>query len=142
MNKSIFAIIRRIGYHYNDDPKTPVYEWVTTAKSAQDVLPILLMEPSVAKTCTRIPTSICDDVCFLLDTNKLKCCEDWKCDMGAWKNNGVQRRTLSTPITEEDDSKNSCDKRTQHTVQRVYLKNKSLPDLKKYVLFCESEGTE
>ena len=100
-------------YHYNDDPKTPVYEWATTAKSAQDVLRILLMEPSLATTCTRIPTSTCDDVCLLLDTNKLKSREDWKCDdMGAWKNNGVQRHTLSTPITEEDDSENSRDKRT------------------------------
>jgi hypothetical protein len=130
-------------YHYNDDPKTPVYEWATTAKSAQDVLRILLMEPSLATTCTRIPTSTCDDVCLLLDTNKLKSREDWKCDdMGAWKNNGVQRHTLSTPITEEDDSENSRDKRTQHTVKRVYLKNKSSPDLTKYVSFLESKSTE
>ena len=131
----------RIIYHYNDDPNTPVYDWATNVKTLKEVLPILLMQPNPNKTCTRIPTSVSDDVCFLLDTTKLKCQQDWKCDdMGAWKNNGVQRQILSTPISEEEPLEENPTPCAEHSLKRIYLKNKSSPDLKKFVSFLEGKS--
>jgi hypothetical protein len=121
-----------------------VYEWATKVKSVQEVLPTLLMQPDLAKTCSRIPTSISDDVCFLLDTNKLASQQDWKCDdMGSWKNNGVQRHVLPTPRNDEEPFiQNALDDSVQHAVKRIYFKNKSCPDLKKYVSFLEGKKKE
>ncbi|CAB4017313.1 Mitogen-activated kinase kinase kinase A [Paramuricea clavata] len=129
-------------HHYNDDANTPVYEWATKVKSVDKVLPILLMEPTFATTCTRVPTAISDDVCFLIDTSKLSSHTDWKCDdMGAWKNNGVQRHKLRTPISDEDLLENEHVTINEHTVKRIYFKNNSSPDLRKYVTFLEEYPT-
>ena len=59
--------------------------------------------------------------------------------MGAWKNNGVQRQILPTPKSEEafEENPNPC---AEHSMKRIYLKNKSSPDLKKIVSFLEGKS--
>ena len=125
-------------YHYNDNVETPVFEWTSKVKSVQEVLPVLLMQPDFQRTCTRVPNMIADDVCFLLDTSNLPTHEDWKCDdMGCWKNNGVQHHVIPTPISDKEPFI-SCE-RSEHHIKRIYLKNKSSPDLKKYITVLESK---
>ena len=63
---------------------------------------------------------------------------DWKCDdMGAWKNNGVQRIQLALrpngDVVPVDNSNEG------YTLKRTYFKNKSSPDLKKVVSFLPGE---
>lgn len=83
---------------YNEDASIPVYEWTSSIKNVQEILPILLKPPELAKTCIRVPTAVSHNLCFVLDTSKLKRHEDWKCDdMGSWKNNGVQHHILANP---------------------------------------------
>ena len=113
------------GYH--NDADLPVYESMSSVKSVKDILPILLKPPDTRRTCTRVPFSISHNVCFVLDTTKLRCNKDWKCDdMGSWMNNGVHNHILK---------KSHGDESYEHKVKGIYLKNKSSPDLKKFITF-------
>jgi hypothetical protein len=61
---------------------------------------------------------------------------DWKCDdMGSWKNNGVRRQQLATHDIEL--LRKYAKKNRVYTLKRMYFKNTSSPDLKKYASFVE-----
>jgi hypothetical protein len=55
--------------------------------------------------------------------------------MGSWKNNGVQYHVLPTPVSNEEPFPR--DNSDEHPIKRIYFKNKSSSDLKKYVTFLE-----
>ena len=124
-----YCLIYRMVLGYNEDANIPVYDWCSTIKSVRDILPILLKPPELKRTCSRVPTAVSHNVCFLLDTSKLNRHEDWKCDdMGSWRNNGVQNHLLPFEIGGSVE---------EHALRRIYLKNKSSSDLKKIVTFLE-----
>ena len=80
------------------------------------------------------PHNISHNVSFLLDTSGLESKNDWKCDdMGAWKNNKVQRIQLD--IEPGGDVIPVDNSHEGYTLKRVYYKNKSSPDLRKIVSF-------
>ena len=90
------------------------------------------------RTCKIAPRNISPNVSFLLDTTGLESINDWKCDdMGAWKNNGVQRIQLALRPDGEVVPADNLD--MGYTLKRTYFKNKSSPDLKKVVSFLPGQ---
>ena len=106
-------------------------------KTPPEILKILLKPMAGNTTCKIPPRNISHNVSFLLDTD-LESINDWKCDeMGAWKNNGVQRIQLALGPDGEVVPADNLD--NGYTLKRTYFKNKSSPDLKKVVSFLPGQ---
>ena len=93
------------------------------------------------RMCQEIPTNISCNVSFIVDMSSCKSWDDWKSDdMGAWKNNGVKKteRFYQTGIIKQVLQGEVVDA-TMYTLVRVYYKNKTLPDLRKFVSYLESK---
>ena len=75
---------------------------------------------------------------FMVDLDRLPHHEDVKCDnLGSWRNNGIKTRIYE--INEDgypeliDDEEVLAETET-YTLRRVYYKNKTADDLKKYTM--------
>lgn len=125
------------GQYYKDDAATPVYEWTSVVKTSHEILIALLKPLEISRTCTRVPRLVSHNACFLLDTTSLDNNLDWKCDggMGSWRNNGVRRHQLATHDIELQ--RKYAKKNRVYALKRMYFKNTSSPDLKKYASFVE-----
>lgn len=94
------------------------------------------------RICQVIPTNVSHNVTFILDVSTCNSWDDWKCDdMGAWKNNGVKKNTFSHKDGNiEAAAQGDVDNTTMYTLVRIYYKNKTSPDLRKYVSYIEGKS--
>ena len=128
------SLCRNIGEFYNGNTSLPVFDWKPMNKTTSEIMKILLRPIAENVTCKVMPHKISHNVSFLLDTSGLESKNDWKCDdMGAWKNNKVQRIQLD--IEPGGDVFPVDNSHEGYTLKRVYYKNKSSPDLRKIVSF-------
>ena len=128
------SLCRNIGEFYNGNTSLPVFDWKPMNKTTSEIMKILLRPIAENVTCTVPPHNISHNVSFLLDTSGLESKNDWKCDdMGAWKNNKVQRIQLD--IEPGGDVIPVDNSHEGYTLKRVYYKDKSSPDLRKIISF-------
>ena len=68
----------------------------------EDIVRILL-NPNLDLVCTKVPSSISNNVAFVVDTSKLEDMEDITADdMGVWKNNCVDTGYVRVSVVEEE----------------------------------------
>lgn len=128
------SLCRNIREFYNGNTSLPVFDWKPMNKTTSEIMKILLRPIAENVTCKVPPHNISHNVSFLLDTSGLESKNDWKSDdMGAWKNNKVQRIQLD--IEPDGDVIPVDNSHEGYTLKRVYYKNKSSPDLRKIVSF-------
>lgn len=126
----LISLRRNIGEFYNGNTSLPVFDWKPMNKTTSEILKILLRPIADNVTCKVPPHNISHNVSFLLDTSGLESKNDWKCDdMGAWKNNKVQRIHLDL---EPDRHVVPVDNTHEgYTLKRIYYNL----DLRKIVSF-------
>ena len=131
----MFFLYRNNGELYDGNENLPVYDWSPKNKTSAGILDILLKPSHDDFTCKAVPHNISHNVCFLVDTSVLDSPNDWKCDdMGAWRNNRVQREVLTQQVVEVDDE---CEKSYQ--LKRIYYVNNSSKDVTKIVSCLEGK---
>ena len=87
------------------------------------------------RVCQIIPTNVSQNLTFIVDVSTCKSWDDSKCDdMGAWRNNGTKKHMFyhKNGIIEAAQ-KRKVEAGDAYTLVRMYYKNKTSPDLRKFV---------
>ena len=100
---------------------------------------LLLIRPCAENlVATATPRNIAHNCVFTVNLDRLPHQEDVKCDnLGSWRNNGAKNRKYEMneegypELLDEEEAREATD---TYSLRRVYLKNKAVPDLKKYVM--------
>ena len=127
----------QVGELYKGRENLPVFSWRKNVISPLEILEELLKPRNNGTTCSAVPSNISHNVCFMVDVDSLKSCNDWKSDdMGVWKNNGVQYFRMgmeNDAVFQIDKNDVLADGINHYVIKRTYYKNKSSPDLRKIV---------
>ncbi|KAK3726557.1 hypothetical protein QZH41_001960 [Actinostola sp. cb2023] len=135
---------RQRGEFYNGDKRTPVYQWTPKILTSEKAVIILLCPIDQEVLATAPPRHVEHNCIFVVDLSQLANKEDVKCDdLGTWRNNGLKTRCYvvdeeGTPKTVDDDD--VLPGETTYTLKRQYYKNKSSPDLKKYMFSLKDDS--
>ena len=138
--------------YYCADPDLPIFERIRASRkrlySVQDVAQILL-SPSLLSSkfiCSKVPTSICDNVSFVIHLDRLEDKRDvLSDDMGSWKNNGVDTTQICVSLSESEvKSVEKCDVDddngfTAYSIKRVYRTHTTDGTLKKLTAYIYGE---
>ena len=94
--KRLDLILKGVPSFYSDDCDLPILEWIDPHRkrlyTVEDIAHLLLhpMLQGSQFVSTKVPTSICKGVAFVVDLDRLDSKDDVHADdMGVWKNNGV-----------------------------------------------------
>ena len=134
--------------YYLADPDLPIFERIRASRkrlySVQDVAQILL-SPSLLSSkfiCSKVPTSICDNVAFIIHLDRLEDKKDVLADdMGSWKNNGVNTTQICVSLSESEvESVEKCDVNDEnglptYSIKRVYRTHTTDGTLKKLTAY-------
>ncbi len=115
---------------YNDDPNLPIFMVVNPSRkrlySVEDIVRILLRPDlqSSGLVCHKVPTSICQSVCFIVDLDSLENKDDiLSDDLGVWKNNGIDTTRVKVKFSQSKVVKSVEKCKTSvgtYSVKRVY----------------------
>ena len=125
---------------YKDGAKMPVSSWPSQPFSTEEIL----RKYDNEVLCTSPPINVLHSVTFL-DTRKLRKPNDLKYDdMGAWRNNGVRKKTIFVKFDCHNDTATvnlSADSECHNlnTLERSYHENKSSEDAKKIIAILEGK---
>ena len=142
--------------YYCADPDLPIFERIHASRkrlySVQDVAQILL-SPSLLSSkfvCSKIPTSICENVSFIIHLDRLEDKKDvLSDDMGSWKNNGVDTTHIrvNSFSDSEVESVEKCDADDDngvptYSIKRVYRTHTTDGSLKKLTAYIYGKETQ
>ena len=110
--------------------------------SSKEAVETLLVPVQEGNVCKATPRAIQHNVIFLLDKTHLKHEDDIKSDdMGTWRNNGVRMQKFAMDpegeVYQLDDDEMPPAEWMIYNLKRLYFKNKSSPDLKKYFFLLQ-----
>lgn len=92
------------GIPYKGDASVPVFSWIKTAYSGQNLVKLLLKSYDPEYMCVSQPVNVENNVSFLVDCSKLHNQDDIKCDdMGAWKHKGSPKRFFHVERSSDND---------------------------------------
>ena len=124
---------------YLNDKELPVFERIPAYRkrlyTAEDIVQLLLFPSLQASdfTCSKVPTSINENVSFIVNLSHLEDQKDVVADyMGVWKNNGVD--TTRVAVTFSEDHVKAVKRLSSgkiYSVKRVYCTHATDTTLKK-----------
>lgn len=134
--------------YYCADPDLPIFERIHASRkrlySIKDVAQLLL-SPSLLSSkfvCSKVSTSICENISFVIHLDRLDDKRDvLSDDMGAWKNNGVDTTHICVSFSESEvDSVERCDPvdasgLSTYSIKRVYRTHTTDGSLKKLTAY-------
>ena len=140
------AFIKGVPEYYSNDPSMPIFERIPSSRkrlySIEDIVRLLLHPPlrmsRFISTC--VPTSICENISFIVDVDHLEDQDVLADDMGVWKNNGVDtsyvHATLSKrKVTHVEKCGPPSSSSDTYKVKRVYRTHATDGNLKKLTTY-------
>ncbi len=127
--------------YYKDNLSLPVFMTGTATLLPEEKVKTLLRPHPPERLCKVVPTNVAHNVTFLLDTTALNSLDDWKCDdMEAWRNNGRKQSTFKHrkgQVKAINAGGAYLKHGTTYTLVRMYYKNKTCSDIKKFVSYLK-----
>ncbi len=136
--------------YYRADPELPIFERISPSRkrlySVEDIVKRLL-QPSLQSSkfiSSKVPTSICENVAFVVDLDRLDDKADvLSDDMGVWKNNGVDTTYVRVSFSQSHGQVELVEKcgspgvgsAPTYSVKRVYRTHATDGSLKKLTAY-------
>ncbi|XP_066916951.1 uncharacterized protein [Clytia hemisphaerica] len=131
-----------------NDRKIPIFCHGKCDNLSNQVLIDLLLKKKSQRIAVKKPVRVQDNMSFLLDTTKLKNCNDWAADdNGSWENRGYNGTVVlldenftvvSSSRMARNTKKRQKLQQNQYVIKRTYYCNKSSPDFRRYATMIEA----